>query len=112
MPKIALVSVTLNAGNPMTQYFQKKNPDIQVRNYLDGYLTEKIKQDGGINASSMKPTCITVNPFPGQFIECQLRLPTFKCRFSYPPYIFYHTGVKISAELCCIKPINGIIFLP
>ena len=57
-------------------------------------------------------TCITVNPFPGQFIECQLRLPTFKCRFSYTLYIFYHTGVKVSAELCCIKPINGIIFLP
>lgn len=52
--KIALVSVTLNAVNPMTDFFRKKNPDISVRNYLDSYLTEKIRAEGGITDESMK----------------------------------------------------------
>jgi len=52
--KIALVSVTLNAVNPMTDYFREKDPDIEIRNYLDSYLLEKVKLDGGINDESMK----------------------------------------------------------
>ena len=46
MAKIALVSVTLNAVNPMTNYFRKKDPDVEIRNYLDSYLLEKVKKDG------------------------------------------------------------------
>lgn len=54
MSTIALVSVTLNAVNPMTDYLRKKDPQVTVRNYLDSYLLEKVKKDGGINDVSMK----------------------------------------------------------
>lgn len=54
MTRIALVSVTLNAVNPMTRYFQEKNPEWKIRNYLDSYLLDKVKEEGGINDSSMK----------------------------------------------------------
>lgn len=52
MKKIALLSITLNAVNPMTNYLLSK-PDITVVNYLDSYLSEKIKRDGVINDDSM-----------------------------------------------------------
>lgn len=52
MKKIALLSITLNAVNPMTNYLLSK-PDITVVNYLDSYLSEKIKRDGAINDDSM-----------------------------------------------------------
>ncbi|WP_367567073.1 aspartate/glutamate racemase family protein [Lacrimispora sp.] len=52
MKKIALLSITLNAVNPMTSYLLSK-PDITVVNYLDSYLGEKIKADGTINDESM-----------------------------------------------------------
>ena len=54
MAKIALVSVTLNAVNPMTQYFQAKDPTIKVVNYLDSVLLEKVRKDGKITDESMK----------------------------------------------------------
>lgn len=54
MARIALVSVTLNAVNPMTRHFQEKKPEWQIRNYLDSYLLDKVKEEGGINDSSMK----------------------------------------------------------
>ncbi len=54
MAKIALVSVTLNAVNPMTEYFRQRDPDTEIRNYLDSYLLEKVKREGGINDSSMR----------------------------------------------------------
>lgn len=54
MAAIALVSVTLNAVNPMTTYFREKDPDLEIRNYLDSYLLEKVKKEGGINDGSMK----------------------------------------------------------
>ena len=54
MAKIALVSVTLNAVNPMTDYFRKKDPDVEIRNYLDSYLLEKVKKEGGINDACMR----------------------------------------------------------
>ena len=54
MAKIALVSVTLNAVNPMTNYFRKKDPDVEIRNYLDSYLLEKVKREGGINDACMR----------------------------------------------------------
>lgn len=54
MTKIAMVSVTLNAVNPMTAYFRKKDAKLEIRNYLDSYLLEKVKKEGGINDSSMR----------------------------------------------------------
>ena len=54
MANIALVSVTLNAVNPMTDYFRSQSPNWKIRNYLDSYLLEKVKLEGGINDSSVK----------------------------------------------------------
>lgn len=50
---IALVSITINAVQPMTAYIQKNQPDFKVINYLDGYLMGKIKEENGISAESM-----------------------------------------------------------
>lgn len=54
MEKIALVSVTLNAVNPMMEYFKQKDEAFEIRNYLDSYLLQKVNEEGGINDSSMK----------------------------------------------------------
>lgn len=54
MKKIALVSVTLNAVNPMLEYFRQKEEPLEIRNYLDSYLLQKVNEEGGINDSSMK----------------------------------------------------------
>ncbi len=51
--KIALVSITINAVNPMTDYLKKNVPEFKVVNYLDGYLMEKIRAEGGVNEDSM-----------------------------------------------------------
>ena len=51
--KLALVSITVNAVGPMTDYLNKNCPEFKVTNYLDGYLMEKIRADGGINDESM-----------------------------------------------------------
>lgn len=51
---IALVSITLNAVNPMTEYLREKAPESSVRNYLDSHLTAKIKAEGGITDASMR----------------------------------------------------------
>lgn len=50
---IALVSITLNAVEPMTDYLRRHAPAYQTVNYLDGYLMEKVRADGGINSRSM-----------------------------------------------------------
>ena len=50
---VALVSITVNAVQPMMQYIRKNETDFKVVNYLDGYLMEKIKQEGGISPESM-----------------------------------------------------------
>ncbi|WP_139348693.1 aspartate/glutamate racemase family protein [Clostridium sp. Marseille-P2415] len=52
--KIALVSVTLNAVNPMTDFLNQQEEPIEIRNYLDSYLLQKVREDGGMNDSSMK----------------------------------------------------------
>lgn len=54
MNRIALVSVTLNAVNPMTNYFQERNPKLTIVNYLDSYLLEKVSKDGEVNDESMR----------------------------------------------------------
>ena len=51
---IALVSSTINAVGPMTEYIRKTAPDVKVVNYLDGGMMAKVKQDGGINAETIK----------------------------------------------------------
>lgn len=53
MKKIALVSVTLNAVNPMTEYLNQKEEPLEIRNYLDSYILQKVKEEGRINDSSM-----------------------------------------------------------
>ena len=40
--QIALVSVTLNAVNPMTEYLSGRDPELHLVNYLDSYLLEKV----------------------------------------------------------------------
>ena len=49
---VALVSITVNAVQPMMQYIRKNETDFKVVNYLDGYLMGKIKQEGGISPGS------------------------------------------------------------
>jgi hypothetical protein len=44
MKRIALVSVTLNAVNPMTKYLMEQAADLTVVNYLDSYLLEKVSK--------------------------------------------------------------------
>lgn len=53
MKRIALVSVTLNAVNPMTKYLMEQSADLTVINYLDSYLLEKVKKDGRITDESI-----------------------------------------------------------
>lgn len=51
--KIALVSVTLNAVNPMMRYLKTAAPEWSVRNYLDSYLLEKVGAEGGVTDDAM-----------------------------------------------------------
>lgn len=53
MKKIALVSVTLNAVNPMTEYLSKYAREVLVMNYLDSQLLEQVRRDGMITDESM-----------------------------------------------------------
>lgn len=53
MKKIALVSVTLNAVNPMTEYLAEYRGEVSVRNYLDSQLLENVRKDGMITDESM-----------------------------------------------------------
>jgi len=43
MATVALVSVTLNAVNPMTGFLRKADPALKIDNYLDGHLMEKVR---------------------------------------------------------------------
>lgn len=54
MAVIALANVTLNAVNPMTDFLRKRDHSLNIRNYLDSYLLEKVGKDGGVNDSSVK----------------------------------------------------------
>lgn len=47
MKKLALVSVALNAVNPMMECIAKADGDVRVRNYLDTCLLEKVGEDKG-----------------------------------------------------------------
>ncbi len=50
---VALVSITINAVDPMTEYIRKHVPELQPVNYLDGFLMEKVRKEGGISDASM-----------------------------------------------------------
>ena len=54
MATIALASVTLNAVNPMTNFLMQKDASLKVRNYLDSYLLEKVKLEGGVTDDSVR----------------------------------------------------------
>ena len=51
---IALVSITVNAVAPMTNYLHKHVPEYKVVNYLDGNLMEKVNKEGGIRDDTMR----------------------------------------------------------
>lgn len=53
MKKIALVSVTLNAVNPMTAYLSEMS-EIHVVNYLDSYILEKVRNEGKVTDDCMR----------------------------------------------------------
>lgn len=53
MKKIALVNVTLNAVNPMTDYLSEYTEEVSVMNYLDSQLLEHVRRDGKITDESM-----------------------------------------------------------
>lgn len=50
---VALVSVTLNAVNPMMRYLKANVPEWSMRNYLDSYLLEKVGLEGKVTDDSM-----------------------------------------------------------
>lgn len=50
---LALVSITVNAVGPMMDYIGQNASDCKATNYLDGYLMEKVRTEGGINDDSM-----------------------------------------------------------
>lgn len=52
--KLALVHITVNAVAPLASYLRTAYPQVEVRNYLDGYLLEKINREGGITDASME----------------------------------------------------------
>lgn len=49
MRTIALVSITLNAANPMTDYLNQINSEIKISNYLDTGLMDRIREEGQIS---------------------------------------------------------------
>ena len=53
MKRIALVSVTLNAVNPMTDYLAQ-DPDIHVVNYLDSAILEITRWEGHVTDACMR----------------------------------------------------------
>lgn len=82
MKKIALVSITLNAVNPMTEYLQQQ-PEIEIRNYLDSYLTDKIKADGNVSDAAMERmfhmlSCACRDGADGIILTCTVFSPYVK----------------------------------
>ena len=53
MKRIALVSVTLNAVNPMTDYLSR-DPGIHVVNYLDSAILEIDRREGHVTDACMR----------------------------------------------------------
>lgn len=53
MKRIALVSVTLNGVNPMTNYLSR-DPDLHIVNYLDSAILEIVRREGHITDACMR----------------------------------------------------------
>lgn len=53
MNRIGLVSVTLNAVNPMTDYLSKLS-NVYPINYLDSYIIEKVRTEGRMTDDCMR----------------------------------------------------------
>lgn len=53
MKRIALVSVTLNAVNPMTHYLSR-DPELHIVNYLDSAILEIHRREGHVTDSCMR----------------------------------------------------------
>ena len=51
--KIGLVYTTISAIQPIMNYFTENAPEYQLINYVDGYLMEMIREDGGITDRSV-----------------------------------------------------------
>jgi hypothetical protein len=51
--KLGIVSVTLNAVNPIVQFLNYSNEEIEYLNYLDSGLMERVNRDGLISDTSM-----------------------------------------------------------
>lgn len=54
MKQVGIIHITQNSVNPITECFQKKGSEIKIFNYLDGFILDKIKMEGGITSSSIK----------------------------------------------------------
>lgn len=52
--KLGIVSVTLNAVNPIVQFLQSTHGDIKYLNYLDSGLIERVNIEGKISDISME----------------------------------------------------------
>lgn len=53
MKTAALINITINAVSPIMDYIRKNEPELKPVPYVDGYVLEKINQDGGVNNDSM-----------------------------------------------------------
>lgn len=95
MAKIALVSVTLNAVNPMTDYFRKQDPNVEIRNYLDSYLLEKVKKEGGINDGSMRRMFDMLSTACGDGADAVLLTCTV-----FSPYAEYFSSLLSKPVVC------------
>lgn len=50
---LGLISVTLNAVNPMTEYIQGHHKGIRLKNYLDTGLQDLVREEGKVTDKSM-----------------------------------------------------------
>ncbi|HSP48126.1 MAG TPA: aspartate/glutamate racemase family protein [Clostridiaceae bacterium] len=52
--KLGIVSVTLNAVNPLVQFLHSEHGEIEYLNYLDSGLIERVNRDKSISDTSME----------------------------------------------------------
>ena len=93
--QIALVSVTLNAVNPMTEYLSGRDPELHLVNYLDSYLLEKVGNEGGINDSSVRRmfdmlSTACADGADGVILTCTI----------FSPYVPYFSGLLSRPVVC------------
>ena len=93
--QIALVSVTLNAVNPMTEYLSSRDPELHLVNYLDSYLLEKVGNEGGINDSSVRRmfdmlSTACADGADGVILTCTI----------FSPYVQYFSGLLSRPVVC------------